>query len=182
MPRPRVGGISAREDDVQTRAPPRRQRRKPGLAAISRQETAHGFDRRRRQRARAARRTRRWPVARKRPRCSRWRRHTRPRLATAPARPTMVHTLSMPPGRRPWGRSAGRCRAARSRRRRRRRRRWKHGNEGEDDAVDDHRIQRVQRAHGHGERIGQAVGAEQVGGQRHPHEAQNIARQARRRR
>jgi len=49
-----------------------------------------------------------------------------------------------------------------------------HGHEGEDDAVDQHGIQRVQRAHGHGERIGQAVGAEQVGGQRHAHETQNI--------
>ena len=52
-----------------------------------------------------------------------------------------------------------------------------HGHEGEHDAVDEHRIQRVQRAHGHGQRIGQAVRAEQIGGQRHPHETQNIARQ-----
>ena len=38
-----------------------------------------------------------------------------------------------------------------------------------------HRVQSVQGTHGHGQRIGAAMGAQQVGGERHAHEAEEIA-------
>ena len=38
-----------------------------------------------------------------------------------------------------------------------------HGDEGKDDAVDQDGVERVERAHGDGQGIGMAVGAEQVG-------------------
>ena len=51
----------------------------------------------------------------------------------------------------------------------------KQRDESEDDAVDQHRIQSVQRAHRNGQGIGRAVRAQQVCDQRHPADAQHVA-------
>ncbi len=53
--------------------------------------------------------------------------------------------------------------------------RGQHGDKGEHDAVDDHRIQRIDGAHGDGQRIGAGMCAQQVRRQRHAQEAQQIA-------
>ena len=50
-----------------------------------------------------------------------------------------------------------------------------HGNKCEHDAVDDHRIQGIDGAHGDGEGIGAAMGAEQVRRERHAQEAEQVA-------
>ena len=53
--------------------------------------------------------------------------------------------------------------------------RGEHGHEGEDHGVDEHGIQRVQRAHGHGQGIRLRVRAQQVGSQGHAYEADDVA-------
>ena len=55
--------------------------------------------------------------------------------------------------------------------------RGEHGDEGEDNAVDQHRIEGIERAQRHRKRICAAVGAEQIGHDRDARDAQQVAGQ-----
>ena len=50
-----------------------------------------------------------------------------------------------------------------------------HGDKSKDDAVDQHRIEGIERAHGDGQRIGVTVRTQQVGDQRHADDTEHIA-------